>query len=221
MKKRRPSKPPPPGARPTRGGRASTPPRANRPSVPPAAPSTPPAVVSGSTPPAPSSSAPETGAALRHLAVAGAIVLLMAATSYVVPQLHRFRPWIPGERVPLTHMGDRFDSPASVAAGGGYQTGTASPEQSEALGAEVAAVLAGDPLGPEDLPAAEVSDPAGMVVISGWVTPPKLDAPPPPPQAGRSEARANPWRTRIKLMLVDSRADVIRGLLGVAVGESN
>ena len=34
-----------------------------------------------------------------------------------------------------------------------------------------------------DESAAEVSDPAGTVVISGWVIPPKLDAPPPPPQA--------------------------------------
>ena len=33
--------------------------------------------------------------------------------------------------------------------------------------------------------AAEVSDPAGTVVISGWVMLPKLDAPFPPPQAER------------------------------------
>lgn len=150
MKKRRPSKPPPPAVRPARTGRASVPPRASRPSTPPAA-------VSASTPPPPP---PETGEALRHLAVAAGMVLLMAASSYAVPALERFRPWIPGERIPLTHMGDRFDSaPASVGAGGGYHAGgTPSAEQAEALGAEVAAVLAGDPLGPEDLPAVEVAD---------------------------------------------------------------
>ncbi len=32
----------------------------------------------------------------------------------------------------------------------------------------------------------EVSDPTGKVVISGWVIPPKLDAPPPPLQAERA-----------------------------------
>ena len=32
---------------------------------------------------------------------------------------------------------------------------------------------------------AEVSDPTGAVVNSGWVAPPKLDAPEPPPQAQR------------------------------------
>jgi len=37
-----------------------------------------------------------------------------------------------------------------------------------------------------DVSAAEVSEPAGTVVISGWVMLPKLDAPPPPPQAVRA-----------------------------------
>jgi len=47
-----------------------------------------------------------------------------------------------------------------------------------------------------DESAAEVSDPAGTVVISGWVMPPKLDAPPPPPQAD-TLLRARPRRARM------------------------
>jgi len=39
-----------------------------------------------------------------------------------------------------------------------------------------------------DESAAEVSDPPGTVVISGWVMPPKLDAPLSPPQADRALA---------------------------------
>jgi len=72
-----------------------------------------------------------------------------------------------------------------------------------------------------DESAADVSVPAETVVISGWVTLPKLDAPPPPPHAGRSEARVSPWRTRIEHMIVDSLAHVIQGRLAVAVGESS
>lgn len=48
-----------------------------------------------------------------------------------------------------------------------------------------------------DESAAEVSDPAGAVVISGWVMPPKLDAPPPPPQAARALVRTNARATRM------------------------
>ena len=44
--------------------------------------------------------------------------------------------------------------------------------------------------------AAEVSDPAGTVVTSGWVMPPKLDAPPPPPQE-TALARAKAVGTRM------------------------
>jgi hypothetical protein len=59
----------------------------------------------------------------------------------------------------------------------------------------------------------EVSDPAGTVVTSGWVIPPKLDAPPPPPQAVRalvsitaSEARMGTARLAKTLADVTSRA---------------
>jgi len=47
-----------------------------------------------------------------------------------------------------------------------------------------------------DVSAAEVSDPAGTVVISGWVMLPKLDAPLPPPQADRL-LRARASRARM------------------------
>ncbi|MCB9627826.1 MAG: hypothetical protein H6725_10680 [Sandaracinaceae bacterium] len=98
---------------------------------------------SASTPPPPAA-ASETRLALQQLGVATAVVLGMVASTYLVPPLARFRPWVPGERVPLTHMSERFDAvPASAGAGGGYHAATStSPAQDEALGAEVAAALA-------------------------------------------------------------------------------
>jgi lysophospholipase L1-like esterase len=129
MKKRRPSKPPASAAPAAPGAVASVP---------------------------PSAPVPETGAALRHLGVASLVVVIMAASTYVVPALDRFRPWVPGERVPLTRMSERFDAvPASVGAGGGYHAGAPSAEQNEALGAEVAAVLAAEPVGPGEPQAVE------------------------------------------------------------------
>jgi lysophospholipase L1-like esterase len=143
MKKRRPSKPPASAAPPAPGVLASVP------------------------PPAP---APETGAALRHLGVASLVVVMMAASTYVVPALGRFRPWVPGERVPLTRMSERFEAvPASVGAGGGYHAGAPSAEQNEALGAEVAAVLAAEPVGPGEPEAAEA-------LADGGVAEPRVSA---------------------------------------------
>jgi hypothetical protein len=52
---------------------------------------------------------------------------------------------------------------------------------------------AADPVDDEEL-TAEVSDSAGTVVTTGWVTPPKLEAPPPPPQAERALARVRARR---------------------------
>mgnify|MGYP007009321143 CR=1 FL=1 len=48
--------------------------------------------------------------------------------------------------------------------------------------------------------AAEVSDSAGTVVTAGWVTPPKLDAPVPPPQAEIALVRARARRVPMGAM---------------------
>ena len=58
---------------------------------------------SASTPPPPAA-ASETRLALQQLGVATAVVLGMVASTYLVPPLARFRPWVPGERVPLTEV---------------------------------------------------------------------------------------------------------------------
>ncbi|MEZ4324301.1 MAG: GDSL-type esterase/lipase family protein [Polyangiales bacterium] len=97
------------------------------------------------TGPAEGALARERNQALRHLGAATGVILAMAASSYLVPSLARFRPWVPGERVPLTHMSERFDAvPASAGAGGGYHAASSSAQTEEVLGAEVAAALAED-----------------------------------------------------------------------------
>ena len=69
-----------------------------------------------------------------------------------------------------------------------------------------------------ELAVVEVSDSAGTVVTAGCVTPPKLDAPPPPPQAGRTHASARRWTKRMQVSLADSLAEVSRQFMAVTVG---
>ncbi len=83
---------------------------------------------------------------------------------------------------------------------------------------EAAAEVEPSAAGPVDEPAAEVSDSAGTVVTAGCVTPPKLDAPPPPPQAGRTHASARRWTTRMQVSLADSLAEVSRQFMAVSEG---
>jgi len=61
---------------------------------------------------------------------------------------------------------------------------------------EVEVELSGDAV-LNDESAAEVSDPADTVVISGWLMLPKLDAAPPPPQVVRQPIRARATRARM------------------------
>ncbi len=75
---------------------------------------------------------------------------------------------------------------------------------------------AADPV--EDDPAVESPDSAGAVEMPGCVTPPKLEAPPPPPQAERTHASARRWTTRMQVSLADSLIEVTRRFMAVAVG---
>lgn len=45
-----------------------------------------------------------TAAALRHLAITAGTLALVAALSYLIPPLHRFRPWMPGDPWPLQSL---------------------------------------------------------------------------------------------------------------------
>jgi len=82
---------------------------------------------------------------------------------------------------------------------------------------DVEVELSGD--GPlVDESAAEVSDPAGTVVISGWVMPPKLDAPLPPPQADKALVSVKVSGTRMDTMsLAKMSADVTSRWLQVKI----
>lgn len=65
----------------------------------------------------------ETKDALRHLGIALLTALSCAAVSYAVPDLARFRPWIPGEPVPLSGLFSNWGEtslPAWAGAGGSY-----------------------------------------------------------------------------------------------------
>lgn len=88
----------------------------------------------------------ETAAALRHLAVALVTALTCAAVTYAVPDLERFRPWIPGEPAPLTDLFSNWREaslPAWAGAGGSYG-GEAQPDRTAGeLGDTIAANLGG------------------------------------------------------------------------------
>lgn len=65
-----------------------------------------------------------TRAAWRHLAWVSLGALLVGATTYVIPPLEPYRPWQPGEPIPLTRLfaawGESQALPEFAGAGGGY-----------------------------------------------------------------------------------------------------
>lgn len=60
----------------------------------------------------------DTPRALRHLGIVGLTLLAVVGLTYVVPPMHRFRPWAPGDPLPYSTM-FRGEPTASVAATGG------------------------------------------------------------------------------------------------------
>nr|MCU0673905.1 hypothetical protein [Myxococcota bacterium] len=70
-----------------------------------------------------------THAALRHLVVAGGTLALLALLTYVVPPLHRFRPWLPGDPWPMQSLVE--PATESYAFGGTSGGNAAEPEEDE------------------------------------------------------------------------------------------
>jgi lysophospholipase L1-like esterase len=97
------------------------------------------------TPSTDAASDPETKGALRRLGLAALAAALVALVPYVVPQLERMRPWVPGEDVPLARLlqGWQAQLPAFAGAGDGYQAAAPRSQQrlADELGAAVAANL--------------------------------------------------------------------------------
>lgn len=77
------------------------------------------------------------------------------------------------------------------------------------------------PSGPlEDDAAVEPSDSAGTEVTPGWVTPPKLDAPAPPPQAERALVSTRASTVRMGVPSLTKTSDdvtLVRGPLGACL----
>lgn len=70
-----------------------------------------------------------THAALRHLLFAGGTLALLALLTYVVPPLHRFRPWLPGDPWPMQSLVE--PATESYAFGGTSGGNAAEPEEDE------------------------------------------------------------------------------------------
>ena len=107
-----------------------------------------------------------TSRALQHLGVIALTLVGAIGATYLVPSFARFRPWIPGERLPFTGLDAHAnDAPASVGAGSGYRSGTAMDSEALAdeLGDEVAAALqAPEPVAPASETVAPATHDAGL-----------------------------------------------------------
>ncbi len=65
--------------------------------------------------PLPASALPDlTAPGLRHMATSAAVLIAAIAITYLVPPLHRFRPWLPGEPIPVVrHFVREPEEPAT------------------------------------------------------------------------------------------------------------
>ena len=82
----------------------------------------------------------ESGFALTHLAVVMMTITIATILTYIVPPLHQFRPWLPGDPVPVARLFKSWgEIPAFAGAGGSYRpAATQRGELSETVGAVVA-----------------------------------------------------------------------------------
>lgn len=75
-----------------------------------------------------------TPSALQHLAIAGGVLAALMLTTYVAPPLHRFRPWVSGDPLPIARY---FQAPAESTDEGSDETAPHIDERElEALAAE-------------------------------------------------------------------------------------
>ncbi|MFW5877312.1 MAG: GDSL-type esterase/lipase family protein, partial [Myxococcota bacterium] len=95
-----------------------------------------------------------TGRAMRHLATIALTCAALGATTYLVPGLDRFRPWVPGDAPPLARLFENWGDvrvPTFAGAGSSYHApGRPSEQLEEELGESVARNL-----GSQGQPAAE------------------------------------------------------------------
>ncbi|MBX3247978.1 MAG: hypothetical protein KF901_12430 [Myxococcales bacterium] len=112
----------------------------------------------------------ESARALRHLAQVALALSLVAALTYVIPWLHRFRPWTPGDPIPLSSLFEPADEAYAFGGTAGAARPRATVEPDDDDGDEVVApVIDETPEGPrlrispseyEDAPVA-IEDPTG------------------------------------------------------------
>ncbi len=90
-----------------------------------------------------SSLSAETREALGRLGVVAMTLACLMLLTYQVPNLHRFRPWVPGEPPPLSSLFTKWEElPTFAGAGGGYRsTQRTRARVREELGAAVEANL--------------------------------------------------------------------------------
>lgn len=83
----------------------------------------------------------ETPEALRHLVVLAGTLVAILLLVYVLPPLHRFRPWVPGEPwLIVRHYGARTGGEQTIATGGAATT--EAPTSREALTRELGSAVA-------------------------------------------------------------------------------
>lgn len=81
---------------------------------------------------------------LRHLAIITMFMVVGFACTYVVPDLHEFRPWIPQrEGIPILRLFKHWgEIPAFAGHGGSYRVGSGSEKETERLAAAVGDAVA-------------------------------------------------------------------------------
>ena len=76
----------------------------------------------------------------RHLFTAVTVALLCTASTYVVPALSTFRPWVPGEKIPIIRLFEKSKNvPAFAGGGGAYHATAPGGDLASELGTAVAA----------------------------------------------------------------------------------
>ncbi len=112
---------------------------------------------------------PASREALGHLFSVLGVLAALAALTYLLPPLARFRPWVPGEPPPLASLWTAWQEPPELPAfaggrgPGGYRGGAGQEELAERLGAAVAANLGAA----EEAPPPSVSDAPGPFDAAG------------------------------------------------------
>lgn len=108
--------------------------------------------------------------ALRHLSIAAATFVVLALLTYAIPGLGDWRPWVPGEPVPMAKMLFLDAGGQASASGGGLGDGPLTPEQARAAAEESLGKDLAKNLSPETLAAGDGAESPDIPELHAGIT---------------------------------------------------